>query len=115
MDEEKNLQAQAKATEWLEEKWKGSKNCPICLNNSWSITEPIEMRIFAGGAFFAGGNLYPAFQVICTTCGHVILFNSIVAGITARPEPEPESRPTTEGTTLAPTESTTLAPKDEAS
>lgn len=73
----------ARAIAWLNEKWKGSKACPICLTDKWSPTEVLEMRQHEGGNMIIGGgsSLYPLFQILCTNCGYVHMFNAVISGV----------------------------------
>ena len=72
-----------KVVAWLNRQWQGSKVCPICKNNNWSIGEkPVELRVFHGkGDLVLGGPIYPLVSITCKVCGHTLLFNAIVAGL----------------------------------
>ena len=71
-----------KAIAWLNERWQGNKLCPICTNNSWSVSDDlVEIRPYKGGTLVVGGPLYPLMIVTCNTRGHTLLFNAIVAGL----------------------------------
>ncbi len=77
--------------EWLNQKWKGAKRCPICGSNSWGIGEtPVEVREFHGGGLVATGLVYPLVAVTCGVCGYTLLFNAIVADLV---KIEPEKTP----------------------
>ena len=71
-----------KAIAWLNELWPGNRLCPICTNNSWSVSDDlVEIRPYKGGTLVVGGSLYPLMIVTCNTCGHTLLFNAVVAGL----------------------------------
>ena len=71
-----------KALAWLNEQWKGNKLCPICSENSWSISEDlVEVRPYKGGALVVGGSLFPFLVVTCRNCGHTLFFNAVIAGL----------------------------------
>lgn len=71
---------------WLAEKWIGSKNCPICSSDAWTVTEVSLLRI-AGGD---GREYFPVFHALCTVCGFTHSFSAVLAGVTAPPV-DPES------------------------
>ena len=71
-----------KILDWLDQHWKGTRDCPICSNNRWSVSdELVELRPYRGGALVTGGAIYPFIVVTCSTCGHTLLFNGVVAGL----------------------------------
>jgi predicted nucleic-acid-binding Zn-ribbon protein len=71
-----------KVADWLNEKWKGHKLCPICNNNNWGIGErPVEVREFHSGGLVVGGPVYPLITVTCGVCGYTLLFNAVVTGL----------------------------------
>jgi len=68
-----------KAINWLEEHWKGNRECPVCGHNSWSISdELVEVKPYKGNLLPA---VYPLVAVTCNTCGYTFLFNAVVAGL----------------------------------
>lgn len=73
------------AQQWLETKWPPHRRtCPICATNTWNIENMIaEMRQFSGGSFVigAGVGIFPLLVVTCINCGHVLLFNAMMAGL----------------------------------
>lgn len=95
-DEQIDLQKQIAA--WLNEKWASpSKNCPVCTANNWILGEElVEVRPFQGGGLVVGGPVFPKFMIICSNCGHTLLFNAALAGIEMRSRSssgEDEERP----------------------
>lgn len=78
-----------KIIHWLNEKWRGSKFCPICGSSNWAVGEILgEIREFKGGALVLPGQLFPLVVVTCQTCGNTVLLNAIVAGIVKAPPPQ---------------------------
>ena len=71
-----------KVVDWLNRQWQGTKICPICKNNNWSISEkPVELREFHRGSLVVGGPIYPLLSITCKVSGHTLLFNAIVADL----------------------------------
>jgi hypothetical protein len=73
-----------KVTEWLNEKWRGSKKCMICGENDWSIGDTASRLgpyYHVGGMVMGGGPIYPLIVVTCINCGYTMLFNGIVMGL----------------------------------
>ena len=67
---------------FLNEKWQGQKNCPICQNNKWEISDkPAELREYAEGGLVVGGPVYPLIILTCRVCGNTLLFNAIVMDV----------------------------------
>lgn len=70
-----------KALKWLNEKWLNSRNCPICGNNTWGLSEDL------GGLFLMRNNninlgpSIPVLPVHCNNCGYMILFSAVLAGL----------------------------------
>lgn len=70
-----------KAIAWFDKHWKPIRNCTVCLNNSWVVSDELmEMRPFNGGTLVTGGPIYPFIVVTCGTCGHTLFFNAVLAG-----------------------------------
>lgn len=90
-----------KVVNWLNSQWQGPKLCPICKNNNWSVSEkPVELREFHGPGLVVGGPIYPLISITCKVCGHMLLFNAIIAGLlvpeqkdTASPVKTDQSKP----------------------
>ena len=67
---------------WLNTRWKGHKQCPICHSNDWNLSpKPVEIREFSGGGLHVGGPVYPLVNITCNVCGYTLLFNAIIAGL----------------------------------
>ena len=76
-----NLQAE-RATAWLEEKWTGSKNCPICQRENWTITGVMVMQSYGVSERGQSSDVFPVFHAVCTTCGFLRTFSAVIAGLT---------------------------------
>ena len=75
---------------FLNEKWQGRKNCPICQNNKWEISDkPAELREYSQGGLVVGGPVYPLVVLTCRVCGHTLLFNAIVMDVVEKEKSEP--------------------------
>jgi len=67
---------------WLEINWVGPKKCPICKNSNWNISEnACELKPYSGNDPSGSGPIYPTVAITCLKCGHILLFNAIVAGV----------------------------------
>jgi hypothetical protein len=82
---------------FLDEHWRGAKNCPVCESNKWAISDKAaELREFSQGGFIVGGPVYPLIVLTCGVCGHTLLFNAIKLGVVSA-EPQapavPEEKP----------------------
>lgn len=78
-----------RALDWLEQKWRGDRRCPVCQTNQWSIGDVVEVRPFTGGGLTIGGPLYPLFFVTCVNCGYTLTFNALISGVVQQAvEPE---------------------------
>ena len=81
-----------KVEEWLDDKWSGAKECPVCGNNAWNIVpHTYETREFKGGDLVLPGSVIPHVVVMCNVCGYTVLFNAIAVGVAERGAKE-ESR-----------------------
>ena len=77
---------------WLDEKWQGEKQCPVCQHTTWIVASQIfELRPFGQGKFFAGGPVYPVAPVICDNCGNVMFFNALKTGLINQPKEETQN------------------------
>lgn len=85
-------EAKDRALSWLNRRWPGDKSCPVCKNNFWTVTEPLELRPYSGGGLVIGGPVYPLFGLICGSCGNTLLFNAIVSAVVS-PESADEAPP----------------------
>ena len=62
--------------------WKGKRDCPICTSSAVrSIGNIVGVREFNEGNNCPGAAITPLLQVLCTTCGHTVLFNAIALGV----------------------------------
>ncbi len=76
-----------RAKAWLDEFWKGNRECPVCGNTGWGVVpELMELREYRGGTLSLAGPIVPLFVVACVTCGHTMLFNAVVAGLVEKQE-----------------------------
>ena len=66
----------------LNSKWPEPQLCPICKAQNWYIPSRIYKIREAKPSDKA--KYAPIIQVICQNCGHTLLFNSLVSGITKR-------------------------------
>lgn len=77
-----------KAVEWVNQQWKGNKQCPICDSNDWTVNDSlVEVREMADYA----PNILPIFTITCNVCGNTIFFNAIIAGLIPPYQPTPAS------------------------
>lgn len=71
-----------KLVSWVEEKWLGEKECPICKVASWGISNTLfELKSYGAGVITVGGPLVPLAVVTCSNCGYSITFNALRIGI----------------------------------
>lgn len=69
---------------FIKNKWKLPPVCPVCHENSWTISPEIfELREFHGGDMFIGkkGRIAPLILLTCTHCGNTIFINALIAGV----------------------------------
>jgi hypothetical protein len=65
----------------ISEKW-GQRACPMCGKGPWNVGDrSFQLTEFNGGNMVVGGPVIPVFAVTCANCAHVVLVNSIVAGL----------------------------------
>jgi predicted nucleic-acid-binding Zn-ribbon protein len=83
VDEATRNQAEKQRTlDWINQKWVGDKQCPICRAQSWAVEGVVELRPYHGGALVMGGSgTYPLAQVICANCGYTHFFNAVLSGV----------------------------------
>jgi hypothetical protein len=73
---------QAYVQRWLDENWKGKKECPICGTSKWN--PGIQVASVIGGPVGRPLNAtmtYPCVLVLCATCGYTFMINAIAMGI----------------------------------
>ncbi|GAA0189858.1 hypothetical protein GCM10008944_01760 [Cytobacillus oceanisediminis] len=76
---------QKTALAWLNQKWTGSRQCPICTQSTWETSPVVESRGFTGPDMVIGpGPVVPYFYATCQNCGYMHTFNAIAAGVVAR-------------------------------
>ena len=67
------------AINWVQHWWGADKTCPYCGHDSWTVTGVVELHPSMGwpqAPTTRLGVAYPAFQVICATCGQTVLVNA---------------------------------------
>lgn len=70
------------AFEWLNTHWQAEWICSICGSDDWLVhDEAVEVRAFGQGRFSTAGSIFPLLTVICSTCGHTLFFNALIAGL----------------------------------
>jgi predicted RNA-binding Zn-ribbon protein involved in translation (DUF1610 family) len=80
------------ALKHLNKKW-GQKNCPMCGENSWNVSDKIfELREFHNGNLVVGkeSTIFPVFPVSCNNCGNSIFVNALIAGAIQKPSEQNE-------------------------
>jgi len=65
---------------WIQNKWTGPKECPICGVEQWERSDHIFMSpaVNGGNVFLTAGPIYPFVMLICKNCGYTHLFNALV-------------------------------------
>jgi len=83
VNEDERTRRREAALAWVNTKWTTSHQCPICRSNQWTVSDVYEWREFSGGDLYlmAGSPLFPAFGLVCQTCGYTFTFNAVVAGL----------------------------------
>ena len=67
---------------WINEKWHGSKICPVSGHNDWVLGDRlVAPPSIVHGKVALGGSVYPQIMMICRGCGYTIYFNAVLAGI----------------------------------
>jgi len=69
---------------FIKKKWKPPPICPICHENSWTISpELFELRAFYGGGMVIGNKsgIVPLILITCANCGNTIFINALIAGL----------------------------------
>jgi hypothetical protein len=71
-----------KAEEWLEEKTAGRQlRCPLCRESSWSLGRDIVAMPVVQDGGVQPSRIAPMLLVVCTTCGHSLLFSAYYLGL----------------------------------
>ena len=71
-----------KLIDWINQKWKGQKTCPVCGENSWGVFDNLwELREFTEGNLRLGGPIMPLAALACKHCGYVMTFNALTIGL----------------------------------
>lgn len=68
-----------RARDWMTEKLDGSLTCPVCKETSKWLLEDIRVDLSAD--ILARKWIVPAFCLICTNCGHILLQGAQRAGL----------------------------------
>lgn len=69
---------------FIKNKWTLPPICPVCNENSWSISpELFELRAFHGGSMVIGdkSGIVPLILITCANCGNTIFINALIAGL----------------------------------
>ncbi|MFQ5794803.1 MAG: hypothetical protein ACE5JP_07125 [Candidatus Bipolaricaulia bacterium] len=75
----------------LNEKWPSPRNCYVCNDTQWEISNKVfEIREFFGGALTAGP-VIPIIVLVCKNCGHTVFFSAMRLGV-VKPEEKEENR-----------------------
>ena len=71
-----------KAANFINERWKGAKNCPVCDNKEWTLAEhTVTSLVIRGNDIQGSGTTYPMVMAICTNCGDTRFFSAVRMGI----------------------------------
>jgi hypothetical protein len=69
----------------ITQKWRGSRECPVCQVNAWALmphlTTPVKLQGQTGKLDFPGTEVYPQAHLVCTNCGNTLTFNVTTLGI----------------------------------
>lgn len=73
----------------IQAKWSPEARCPLCGHEEWEVADQcFELRPAVRGGRAAAGFFLPVLPVMCAHCGHTVLLNARLAGITP-PAPAP--------------------------
>ena len=68
---------------WLEEKWLGTKTCPVCGLFQWVMPDHVvQVEAQAHMALPYTPTQYPQVMLVCRNCAHTLFFNTVAMGIT---------------------------------
>jgi hypothetical protein len=72
-----------KFLDWLNERWVGDKNCPVCHHNRWTVSDDMVSpnTVAPNGGVMLGGPSYPVVLLICKNCANTLSFNAPIMGI----------------------------------
>ncbi len=74
-------QARLESLKWLDEHWPADRRiCPIDGSRKWQLTDLVQINRFTPNTAMIG-DVYPAIQLVCATCGYMVHFNAIAAGV----------------------------------
>lgn len=65
----------------IDKKWKKSKECSVCGEMKWSMSDNIFSLPQFGPGGQAGKKVYPAVVLTCGECGNSLFFNAMSLGI----------------------------------
>jgi hypothetical protein len=73
---------QQRVREWLVERAPGFGACPFCSTSNWTIAAlgEVPLRTAELGEDF-DAKAIPVVPLICSQCGHSVLFNALVMGL----------------------------------
>ena len=72
---------------WVNSKAPGPIRCSVCGRDDWSVGDKVfELREFHEGNLALGTPIIPVFPLMCSTCGHTLLFNGLFAGLIEQPD-----------------------------
>jgi hypothetical protein len=63
---------------WLDSHWNGDHSCPYCDNSTWTVGRVVALDAvpsWPGESRLFGRS--PVVPIICTRCGHIVLFNAL--------------------------------------
>jgi hypothetical protein len=92
VDDARMQEARRKALAWLDERWPEERRiCPIDGSRTWALTDLVQFNRFTPDSVMLG-EVYPAIQLVCTTCGYMVHFSAITAGLVEGSMLRPERR-----------------------
>lgn len=62
------------ATDWIAQKWKQEKSCPVCGTSAWTMGDHVV-------SFARVAADYWAIILACDNCGYMRLFNAVRIGL----------------------------------
>lgn len=74
---------------FINQKWKGDKNCPLCGVNSWNIGPVVAPNLLQDGGVVFGAGMIPMVPVVCESCGYMLFFNPAVTQLIKNDPPKP--------------------------